>query len=317
MKKDDDAPDLRVADASVPRLVRKAGMTPGLLSFREPHPSQRLVRASAAAAVFILSMTPPADSARVSEAIEDCASIVVAALPYVVAGTLAAVCLRRFLPLEHSGRRIFAVIVSICNPGCDCALNGYADALTCESPPVAGFVLTFAAIASPLALAVTYAAFGVRVTIIRFAGALLAAGLTASAWRFTALHGSALASGCSREPHAFAQLSAQLASAFSGILIAAILAACGKALVPASFFKHASIVGVAAMAAIFSPCSSADPLMAASLLRDPHSQVAFMLCAQGAGFRQVALLARTFGPARAIAGAACCGIACALAVALS
>ncbi|HLJ83237.1 MAG TPA: hypothetical protein VKT51_03540 [Candidatus Eremiobacteraceae bacterium] len=292
-------------------------MTPGLLPFRESHPSLRLSRAGAAAAVCILSTTCPADGARISEAVQDCVSIVVAALPYVVAGTLAASSLRRFLSSECAHPKSLAVLVALCNPGCDCALNGYADALARATAPVAGFVLTFAAIASPLALAMTCAVFGVRVAVMRAAGAALSAGLTAFALRFVSIGGSARGSDCSRESHAPATVASQLTSALSGILISAILAAGAKALVPASFFTHVPYGGAAAMALIFSPCSSADPLMAAALLRDPHSQMAFMLCAQGAGLRQLMLLARTFGPARAIAAAACSGIACALIIAVS
>ena len=291
-------------------------MTTGLLPYRESHPLL-VSRAGALAAVCILSMTRPADGARIAEAIQDCVSIVVAALPYVVAGALAAAWLRRFLSSEGAHSPRVAALFALCNPGCDCALNGYADALARATPPVAGFVLTFAAIASPLALAMTCAVFGTRVALVRAAGAALAAGLTACALRSVSGGGSGPAPGCPRAAHAHSTMAAQLASALQGILISAAVAACGKALVPPSLFTRVPYAGAAAMAAVFSPCSSADPFMAASLLRDPHSQMAFMLCAQGAGLRQLVLLARTFGPARAIAGAACCGIACALVIALS
>src|SRR5580704_5891514 len=112
----------------------------------------------------------------------DWASIVLAALPFVVAGALAARFSRHLADRSwrHSHRAI--ALLAVLNPGCDCALNGFASALARLHPGLAGFALTFAAAASPVSLAVTYATFGARMTVARAAGALIAASLTSAAW---------------------------------------------------------------------------------------------------------------------------------------
>jgi uncharacterized membrane protein YraQ (UPF0718 family) len=254
----------------------------------------------------VLCATTPADTPQLLAMLADWASVVVAALPYVVLGTLTAMTLRRF----HARGHLAVCMLAICNPGCDCALNGFADALSHADPSLAGFVLTFAAIASPVSLAVTYAALGPHMTVIRLFGAAVAAALTALAWRVMptrAMQGHHACDVAADPPHV-------LATALVGVLCAAAAAAAGKQLLPPQFFLHVSAAAIAATGALLSPCSTADPFMAASLLRDARDQAAFVVAAQGASVRQILLLGRSFGVARSIVATLSCAIACAAAV---
>ena len=288
-------------------------MTASLLPFAISSPSKHTAKIAAFSAVCLLCLTPPDDASRLTEAIADWASVLIAALPYVVAGAFAAMLVERMRARGRACRSGIVVLLALCNPGCDCALNGYADALARANPSLAGCVLTFAAVASPAALAVTFAAFGVRMVIARVAGAAFAAALTAASWRFIRSAGAFREKGCGFESSPLRSL----AAAISGIAWAAVLAALAKEFVPAQLWAQAPIAGVGAMAAILSPCSTADPLIAASFLHDSRAQLAFMLSAQGLGVRQLALLARGFGVTRALAAAACSAIACMCALAFA
>jgi uncharacterized membrane protein YraQ (UPF0718 family) len=280
---------------------------------RIPSPRELVLRAGPPAVFCVLCATTPAESPQLLAALADWASVVAAALPYVVFGFLAAALLNRLRARGFARGHLAVGILAICNPGCDCALNGFADALSRADPALAGFVLTFAAIASPAALAVTFAALGSRMTLIRLFGAAVAAALTALVWRVMPARVSQHRHACGVE----ADPPQLLASALIGVLCAAAAAAAGKQLLPAQFFSHVSAFVVAAMGALLSPCSTADPFMAASLLRDARDQAAFVVAAQGASVRQLALLARGFGIARAIAAIACCAVACTAAVAFA
>jgi uncharacterized membrane protein YraQ (UPF0718 family) len=280
---------------------------------RIPSPRVIVLSATPLGAVCLLCATTPAESPQLVAALTDWASVVAAALPFVVFGALAAMLLRRLQARDFARGQIAVCVLAVCNPGCDCALNGFADALSRANPAVAGFVLTFAAIASPAALLVTHAALGSRMTAIRLFGAAVAAALTALVWRILPARASHPRHACevaADPPHV-------LASALVGVLGAAAAAAAGKQLLPPQFLWHVSAAAVAATGALLSPCSTADPFMAASLLRDAHDQAAFVVAAQGASVRQLLLLARGFGRARSVAAAACCAIACAAAVAVA
>lgn len=280
---------------------------------RIPSPFDSRIRAVLAVAACVLCATPPAHAARLFAAIADWTSVVVAALPYVASGVLAALILHLLRVRERAHGRFAIAVLAVCNPGCDCALNGYVDALACGSAPLAGFVLTFAAMASPAALAVTFAALGPHMAVIRALGATLAAALTAAAWRIVPARRALRRAACAAPFDA----TQQLASALVGVICAAAVAAAGKQLLPPQFFSHISGLSIAVTAAVLSPCSTADPLMAATLLRSAHDQAAFILAAQGASVRQMALLARGFGTGRAIAAVASCAIACCAIVAIS
>jgi uncharacterized membrane protein YraQ (UPF0718 family) len=104
-----------------------------------------------------------------------------------------------------------------------------------------------------------------------------------------------------------------LAAALSGVAYAATAAVAIKALAPAAVFAHVTPAGAALLGALLSPCSTADPLMAAAFMRDPHTQLAFMLAAQCLDVRQLLLVLRHFGVSRMFATAACSACACAIA----
>jgi uncharacterized membrane protein YraQ (UPF0718 family) len=271
-----------------------------------------------------------------SSAISDWSSIVLAALPYIVMGAVAAGVTRRLFRRRTVRSQIVAALFTVLNPGCDCALNGFAGALARARPALAGFALTFAAAASPVSLVVTYAAFGARMAVVRACGALLAAALTALAWskfknvvptfmvghsslvpvRGHASHahsvGPTFMVGRSVERHDLDEIE-DLASALRGIALAACAAITAKALIPSSILAHLDPTTAALFGALLSPCSTADPLLAATLLRDQRAQLVFMLAAQCLDVRQMLLLHRHFGVAKMAAAAACAATACAVA----
>ncbi|HEY5093647.1 MAG TPA: permease [Candidatus Eremiobacteraceae bacterium] len=391
-----------------------------------PAPSPLPLRARvviAGAICFACVKTPPESLLALSAAIADWASIVLAALPYVVFGALAATLTRlsasRWPSRSHNAIAVFAIF----NPGCDCALNGFAGALARAHTALAGFALTFAAAASPAALAVTYAAFGMHMTATRAAGGAIAAALTAVSWSILAqpvlgqaslaqrrdrtvlgqaslaqrrgrivggqaslahsaprdilrqaslahsaprgvlgqaslaqrrdrtvlgqaslahsaprgvLRQASLAQRRDRAVRGQASLAqrrdrtvlgqaslahaehrpdlpGELAAALAGIAFAAAAAVAAKIIVPAAAFAHLSPAGAALLGALLSPCSTADPLLAAALTQHARAQISFMLAAQCLDVRQMLLLQRHFGTARMTAAAGSAAIACVLA----
>ena len=104
-----------------------------------------------------------------------------------------------------------------------------------------------------------------------------------------------------------------LASALRAIAWAAAAAIAVKAVVPTASLAHMNAASAALLGALLSPCSTADPLLAAAILRDARAQLAFMLAAQCLDVRQMLLMLRHFGVAKMAAAAACAAGACALA----
>jgi uncharacterized membrane protein YraQ (UPF0718 family) len=267
-----------------------------------------------------------------SAAIANWASIMLAALPYVVFGALAAGLLRRLARRRSAHGHSAIALLAVLNPGCDCALNGFAGALACARPAIAGFALTFAAAASPASLAVTYASFGMRMTIARVAGGTIAAALTAAAWHWHSVGptfvvgqpwinlgptGSTIEAGSYSSPEQNhgkhePEEARELAAALRGVAFAAAAAVVAKAIVPSAAFAHMTPTGAALLGALLSPCSTSDPLLAVALLRDVHAQLAFMLAAQCLDVRQMLLLLRHFGVARMLTAAVSAAVACAL-----
>jgi uncharacterized membrane protein YraQ (UPF0718 family) len=296
----------------------------------------------AIALVCACAWTPPDALRALSAALADWASIVLAALPYIVAGALAARISRRLIGRCWRHKDFAIALLAVLNPGCDCALNGFAGALARLRPPLAGFALTFAAAASPVSLAVTYAAFGMHMTVARAACALIAAVLTSAAWRVpsvvptfmvglktdivgpTSLVVGRATLALKTADHKGRQYKKwvsdahpttldDLAAALSGVAYAATTAVAIKTFVPAALFAHVAPTGAALLGALLSPCSTADPLMAAAFMRDARAQLAFMLAAQCLDVRQLLLVLRHFGVARMVAAAVCAAIACAIA----
>jgi len=291
--------------------------------FPAPSPSRaRVLLGLAGALCCACFIPPPGIVSHLSSAIADWASIVLAALPYVVVGAFAAALSRRLIRRPIGGTQFLVALFAVLNPGCDCALNGFACALARARPAVAVFALTFAAAASPASLMITFAAFGARMTLARAGGAFIAAALTAVAWSFTSVvptfmvgHASVVPTfmvGHAVEQHDPDELG-DLAAALRGIACAAGAAIAAKVIVPAAFLAHMPPPAAALFGALLSPCSTADPLLAAALLRDLRAQLVFMLAAQCLDVRQMLLVHRHFGVARMAAAAVCCSTACALA----
>ncbi|HEY7980833.1 MAG TPA: hypothetical protein VID19_05060 [Candidatus Eremiobacteraceae bacterium] len=305
---------------------------------------------AAIALVCASNWTPPDALRAMSAAVADWSSIILAAIPYIVAGAVAARCSQRLIGQRWRNSEHAIALLAVLNPGCDCALNGFAGALARLHPAVAGFALTFAAAASPVSLAVTYAAFGTHMTIARAAGALLAATLTAAAWSASVVPTFMVGRKFNNVGPTFivghefdnvgptfmvgrefdnvgptftvgqpmmnigTTLVDDLAAALSGVAYAATAAVAVKLLVPAALFAHVAPAGAALLGALLSPCSTADPLMAATFLRDARAQLAFMLAAQCLDVRQLLLILRHFGVSRMIAAALCAACACAVAM---
>jgi uncharacterized membrane protein YraQ (UPF0718 family) len=300
--------------------------------FPAPSPSLSRARLVLAAAVCCACVIPPPGTwSRLSTGFADWASIVLAALPYIVIGAIAAGLTRRLFRRQTVRSQIAAALFAVFNPGCDCALNGFAGALARARPALAGFALTFAAASSPVSLLVTYAAFGARMTLARAVGALIAAALTAIAWSVVGqapfahgrpmvalLHNNDIVGPTFMVGHINREADPDefddLAAALRGIACAACATITAKALIPSSILAHLHPAGAALFGALLSPCSTADPLLAAALLREPRAQLAFMLAAQCLDIRQMLLLHRHFGVVRMAAAAVCAATACALAI---
>ena len=112
--------------------------------------------------------------------------------------------------------------------------------------------------------------------------------------------------------HEFEELD-DLAAALRGIAYAACAAIAAKEAIPSSLLANLPPAAAAVFGALLSPCSTADPLLAAAVLRDPRAQLAFMLASQCLDVRQMSLLRRHFGVARMAIAAVCAAGACALA----
>jgi uncharacterized membrane protein YraQ (UPF0718 family) len=267
--------------------------------------------ALACALCFACAKAPPDAFTVLSASIADWSSIVLAALPYVVCGAFAAGMSRRLVNRRWRHKHIAVALLAVLNPGCDCALNGFAGVLARARPSLAGFALTLAAAASPASLAVTYAAFGMRMTIARTACAFIAAALTAIAWSSV---GPTSTVGPADDKHRHHKNNLDdLAAALGGVACAGAAAAAAKAFAPAEALAHMAPAAAALFGALLSPCSTADPLLAVALLRDARSQLVFMLASQCLDVRQMLLVFRHFGMARMAAAAACAAGACAAA----
>jgi uncharacterized membrane protein YraQ (UPF0718 family) len=233
----------------------------------------------------------------------DFACIVLAAMPFVVAGALSAAALKRF-----KGRSMWCAAVVAFATGCDCSLNGMAPALRRLRPSTACIILTLAAACNPVALAATWAIFGWRRTVIRVIAALLTAALAAPAWRFLVARSPHAGQCCSLErlgalDHALHGLRGIATGAFAAALLLAVR--------PQALHRISSVPAAMIAGALLSPCSSSDAVLAAALLHDGSSQSAFMLAAQCADVRQLSLLRRCFGTMHAflLAGATCAAAA--------
>ena len=229
-------------------------------------------------------------------------SIMLAALPYVVGGTIVAYAARRLVRRNAS---MPLALVAIASPGCDCAGSGYAFAFADASPALAGFTLTWSAAAGPVALVVTRAALGAHVLIARVAGAAIAALVTAALWTLDARAASrATAHACRDEREVRYEMAGQIGSAVLALAVSAAIATVlisARQMLPPAF---ASPLSAGISGAILSPCSTADAVLARVLFTQAASQGAFVIAAQCLDTRQMLMLVRVFGWRRAALAAA-------------
>jgi len=249
------------------------------------------------------------------------ASIVLEAAPFVMAGSIAAALLQRF------GRGVATPLLVALAPGCDCAMNGFASALRRCPPIVAGMSLVWGAVCNPVALFATGLILGSRVLAARMIGGAVAALLIGVLWRWTtALRPHDGRHACrpddvnaSRSPRAkssatAATIASHVEDGLRLLLPAAFAASAVLVLLPALVRHHASPAVAAIAAALLSPCSTADPILAKVIAGSPAAEAAFVIAAQCADVRQIVLLARHFGARRAALAAFAAVVGCLAAV---
>jgi len=239
------------------------------------------------------------------------ASIVLEAAPFVMAGSFAAALTQRFA----RGAAAAPLLVALA-PGCDCAMNGFAAALRGCSLPVAGMALVWGAVCNPVALVATALILGSHVLMARLLGGAVAAALIGLLWRQLktspvrdSLHScetSASRPAVSIASHLEDGLRLLLPVAFigSGVLV----------LMPDALRAHATPMVAAIGAALLSPCSTADPVLARVIAGSPAAEAAFVVAAQCADVRQLTLLTRHFGVRHAALAAVAAAIGCLAAV---
>jgi len=240
------------------------------------------------------------------------ASIVLEAAPYILVGALVAALTTRFTTTP-----IAPALASMIAPGCDCSMNAYARLIARAPAPLAAFSMIWSAACNPIALFATHAILGTALLKARIAGTLVAAGLTSLGWGLVS-RSRRDERDCrpehARDPRSAASLfgsgllSLALAAALSGIALVAI---------PHALRAQVSPLSAAALGAIISPCSTADAVLARVLAPTSAAQAAFVLAAQTLDVRQLTLLARTFGVARAAIAAAASIVGAAMAVAVA
>ena len=225
------------------------------------------------------------------------------AAPYLSAGALAAAAAVRWGPSLTPCRSTgWLVGFALLFPGCDCSMNAYATSLRGAGPSLAAFAVVWGSCCNPLALIATATILGPRLLACRLACGCIAATLTAWAWSrsgaLPAAHDCAVADDYWEAFTRFAG-GAVMSFAFAAAISAVCLAFTTRAATLAAPAALAAIAG-----ALLSPCSSADPLLARTLFVSAQDQLAFIVAAQCLDVRQIALLWRTFGAARATQ--ACC-----------
>jgi hypothetical protein len=230
-------------------------------------------------------------------------SMLLGAAPYLSAGALAAAAAVRWGRSQtQRPNTAWLIGFALLFPGCDCSMNAYATSLRSARPSLAALAVVWGGCCNPLALIATATILGPRLLVCRLACGCIAATLTALAWsRSGAIppaHGCAIADDYWQ---AFTRFAGGAVMSFS--LAAAISAVC-LAFTTGSATFTAPPAFAAIAGAMLSPCSSADPLLARTLFVSAQDQLAFVVAAQCLDVRQIALLWRTFGPARATQ--ACC-----------
>jgi uncharacterized membrane protein YraQ (UPF0718 family) len=271
----------------------------------------RFARAALAASAILAAIASPrwlaehagVALARVALALSFASSIVLEAAPFIVSGVVIAALVSRFV---RNG--LIAPLVALFSPGCDCSLNGLASAFARSDPSVAGFSLVWSAVAGPAALAATHVALGDHLVAARLAGAAVASSLTALGWRMTPIRLTV----CDRA-HGDDSASRHLGTSLSALALTAVIGASAVTFVPGMLAHLTNVPAAAIAGALLSPCSTADAVLARVLIRGSAAQAAFVVAAQSFDVRQLAMLGRHFGFARAavaaFAGCAGCFVA--------
>jgi len=226
--------------------------------------------------------------ARVSLGIVWWASIVLTSMPFVTAGAIAASLAGAIPRLRGYGAPLAAMLA----PGCDCSLAGLASSLRRAPPAVAGFAIAWGAIAGPSALIATRAAGGNGLLEARLVGALVTAALTALSWGLADHRVAAHACATHERP---APIVERIFAALGGLGASALGATVLLVAAPGAVEGSTSPFAAALVAAVLSPCSTADAVLARVLLHDRASQAAFVIAAQSIDVRQLSTIKRVFG----------------------
>lgn len=238
-------------------------------------------------------------------------SMLLGASPLLALGGLVAAVASR-VPRRWKGAVLLAT--SICLPGCDCTINAYCGELARLPPTLAAFAVVWGACCNPVALVATSLVLGPRMALDRALCGFVAACLTAVAWRrFAAL--PAMHSNSSLDP--FWERCANAIGAGLGSFSVAAVVASIILVVGARHVANAPGLVAAALGAVLSPCSSSDSILARVLFAHPKSQLSFVIAAQCLDVRQVLMLRRHFGFARAFFAVGSSATACALGYAVA
>jgi len=235
-------------------------------------------------------------------------------MPYLLVGASAAtvaqsIASRLKTPLL---RRVAPALALLVAPGCDCSMNGYASAIARAPLPVAGFAMTWAAACSPVSLFATHAILGERLLWARVAGTLVAAVCTSVGW--SVLGRSNARACCDHRSSGASSAIDHFGNGALALVPAAAFAGIALTWWPNVLRAHASAATSALLAALLSPCSTADAVLARVLTASAGAQAAFVIAAQLLDARQLALVVRVFGPARAGVAALSAALGCAVAV---
>jgi uncharacterized membrane protein YraQ (UPF0718 family) len=234
--------------------------------------------------------------------------MLVGAAPFLTCGALGAAIAEhadRFQPARL--RWPVLLLGSALLPTCDCCMNAAAAALRTAPRTAAAFVLVWGSCCNPPALWCTTLVLGWRLTVCRMIIGLIVATLTAIMWSCLSPARTRAASDRIDLTEAFVRSAGGALSSFS---LAAAASAVTLAYLPAIIHSTNALLAVAA-GSILSPCSSADAMLARVMFAPARAQLAFVVAAQCADVRQLALINRWFGPAYAgsAATAAAIGIA--------
>jgi uncharacterized membrane protein YraQ (UPF0718 family) len=272
------------------------------LSAGRPRPLARLAFVATMVLILMAALTPEDVMSHSRGSLEllgrifiYAISIVLEAAPFVLAGSVASTLAQRF-----AGGAVAAALLAAFAPGCDCAMNGFAAALRRCGATIAGMALTWGAVCNPIALWATATILGTHVLAARLIGGAVATATLGLLWR--ADHHVDDAGGHHTCIPA-ANVAVHLEDGLRLLLPAAFAGSAALVLAPNLLRAHASPFFAALAGAVLSPCSTADPVLAKVLAVSASSQAAFVVAAQCADLRQLAVLARHFGMRRAVLAA--------------